>query len=157
MHGHGHKHRLLLGTKGSIMTPLGIDFSSMASLAQAAECSPVRSDMTLKGINDNVDLACAGLPDAAPSSILAGPLASICLQKLHKQQHILRSYRCPATAQSSLSSKRAQPVLHCVAIDQSEQASRGQSHPWEQQARAKQSRAGQGKAEQGRAGQGRAD
>ena len=40
--------------------------------------------MALKGINNNVDLACAGLPDAAPSSILASPLASICLQKLHK-------------------------------------------------------------------------
>ena len=48
--------------------------------------------MTLKGINNNVDLACTGLPDAAPSSILASPLASICLQKLHKPQHMLCSH-----------------------------------------------------------------
>ena len=48
--------------------------------------------MTLKGVDNDVDLACAGLPDAAPSSILAGPIAGVCLQKLHQEQHRLCSY-----------------------------------------------------------------
>ena len=95
--------------------------------------------MTLKGVHNNVDFACAGLPDAAPSGILAGPLAGIRLQKLHKQQHTLRSHSikeattCSATAPkpSQFSAVRTRPVLHGVATDHSEQAVPGaKSNHW---------------------------
>ena len=41
--------------------------------------------MSLQSIDHNIDLACAGFPDAAASSILASPTARISLQEL--QQH----------------------------------------------------------------------
>ena len=62
------------------------DFSFLFNTGKAVKCLPIGSEVTLEGIDNNVDLACTGLSHAAPSSILAGPVACVCLQKLHKQQ-----------------------------------------------------------------------
>lgn len=71
--------------------------------------------MTLKGVNHNVDFSCAGLPDTTPSSILAGPVTSIHLEKLHKQQHTLPSHstkKPPHAQQRPQNSPRSQRTLY---------------------------------------------
>lgn len=41
--------------------------------------SPIGCQMALQGIDNDIDLSCAGFPDAAPSGILACPLAGVSL------------------------------------------------------------------------------
>ena len=54
--------------------------------------SPVGCQMALQRVDNNVDLSCAGFPDAAPSGILACPLAGVSLQELHSSAEHTNSH-----------------------------------------------------------------